>query len=153
MFRKAALPLIVALGCAHPSALAGPPAPLVGDLAQVEVTSLEAPERSTIISNPSAVAAIATSWAFAEQGWACAEGRELLPLYRIELRGATKSVYWLGANSHPPRFPCYRLCTGWWVAPSTEAGELDTTLYKGLPRSVYFRLLQDLELPARVADS
>ncbi len=134
--------------CAHAS-IEGPPAPQVENVSRVVVTSIKKPDLHTITDSPEAVSGIVSSWAFAQSGWQPVEGREFLPLYKIEFESAarTRLVYWLGANSHPPRFPCYSFCTGWWVAPSTATGSLDPTRYKGLADAVSFPLFRYLELP------
>lgn len=96
-----------------------------------------------------AASSIASSSALSEYGWVAAQGRPLEPLYRLDLMDGTETVgvYWLGTNAHPPRFPCYALCSGWWVGGSAASGELDATRYKGLVSSEYYDLLNDLSLP------
>ena len=91
---------------------------------------------------------IASSWALSEYGWVEARGRTLEPIYRLEFVSGTDivAVYWLGTNAHPPRFPCYAICSGWWIGASTATGELDTTRYKGLTSTHYFHLLGDLRV-------
>jgi hypothetical protein len=116
---------------------------------RITVTALDQPVAApAIVSERNAIAAIASSWAFSQHGWSPAEGRELLPRYRIELEGEgmPPAVYWLGTNSYPPRFPCYSWCTGWWVSPSLPSGELDASRYKGLPDAVALPLFRHLPL-------
>jgi hypothetical protein len=98
---------------------------------------------------PAAVEAIAASAAFARDGWVDAGGAPLAPRYRIDLLGddGARASYWLGAGPHPPRLLCRGLCSEWWIAPSSAAREIDATLYKELPESVYGPLLESLDLP------
>jgi hypothetical protein len=90
-----------------------------------------------------------SSYAFSEQGWVASQGRSLEPMYRLAFVNGTKvvAVYWLGANSYPAEFPCYSLCSGWWVSSSAAGGALDRTRYKGLTSSTYLYLLRDLQVP------
>jgi hypothetical protein len=99
-----------------------------------------------VIDDATKVLAIARSCALSEVGWSSSRSRELLPQYRVDLvrREGGPITYWLGTNAHPPRFPCYALCSGWWIASSTASGVIDASRYKGLPDSVYPYLLQDL---------
>jgi hypothetical protein len=143
------LPLM-ALACSH-ATVAGPVAPAARAITRITVTALDEPAAApAIAADREAITAIASSWAFSQDGWTPAEGRELLPLYRIDFQGEAgpPAVYWLGANSHPPRFPCYSLCTGWWVAPSLASGKLDASRYKGLADGVAFPLFRHLPMPA-----
>ena len=148
--RIAALSLLTALSaCASPLAVEGPaplPPPSVW---AVRITPLP-PDAGPVesIVAPTAVEAIAGSAAFARDGWVAARGAPLSPRYRIDLLGddGSRASYWLGAGSHPPRLLCHALCSDWWIAPSNPAREIDATLYKGLPESVYQPLLESLDL-------
>jgi hypothetical protein len=95
------------------------------------------------------VTAIVNSRAFANASWQAAEGRDLIPQYRIEfLRdGSTEAAYYLGSNSYPPRFPCYSFCSGWWLGSEAPGEVFNQALYLGLPDSVYLPLLRDLDIP------
>jgi len=140
--------LLAASACSHVD-LAGPAFPAARTITRVTVTALDRPSPApAIVSDRSAIAVIASSWAFSQHGWSPAEGRELLPLYRIDFEGGAEppAVYWLGTNSYPPRFPCYSLCSGWWVSPSLPSGELDASRYKGLADAVAFPLFRHLPL-------
>jgi hypothetical protein len=140
----------MAWACSHAS-VEGPVAPAAPAITRIAVTTIDEPAAApAIVTDRDAIAAIASSWAFSQPGWTPAEGRELLPLYRIEFHrdAAPPAVYWLGTNAHPPRFPCYSLCSGWWVAPSLASGGLDASRYKGLADGVAFPLFQRLPLPA-----
>jgi hypothetical protein len=98
------------------------------------------------VDDPEKVRAIARSWAISPSGWVESRGRRLIPAYRIELRDSAeiRATYWLGTNANPPRFPCYALCSGWWIAGSDSAGSIDASRFKGLPDAVYFYFLFDL---------
>jgi hypothetical protein len=139
---------LVAAACTHPI-----PGPVPPDSVQVREVRVEAlPPRPGIqrsISDPDTLGSIARSYAISSRGWVSSRGRELEPLYRIEIleHEGSRTAYWLGANSHPPRFPCYALCSGWWVAPSTEVGTIDASRYKDLPDSVSPDFLTDLGIP------
>lgn len=143
--------LLIVPACSR-VALPGPVSPATRPIARITVTALERPNPSSAtVTDPRAIDAIRSSWAFSQHGWSPAEGRELLPLYRIEFHedAAPPAVYWLGANAHPPRFPCYSACTGTWVSPSLPSGGIDTSRYKGLADGVAFPLFRHLPLPAR----
>jgi hypothetical protein len=136
---------LVAVSCSYPTL--GPPPPTSPPVQEVRVEALPpAPPSAQIVSDPAKVRSIARSYAVSANGWVESHGRELLPLYRIDFvaQGELRATYWLGTNSHPPRFPCYSFCSGWWVAPSNATGAIDTSRYKGLPDSVYFYFLADL---------
>ena len=148
--RIAALSLLTALSaCVTPAAVEGPtplPPPRVW---AVRVTPLP-PEAGPVesIVGPTEVKAIAGSAAFARDGWVAARGTPLAPRYRIDLLGddGTRASYWLGAGPRPPRLFCRGLCSDWWIAPSNPTREIDASLYKGLPESVYAPLLESLDL-------
>lgn len=129
----------------------GPTPPKPEAITRVTITGVNAqpPNERAVVRDRHAIFMIASSSAFSQSGWSPAETRELFPLYRIELQGASGplAVYWLGTNSHPPRFPCYSLCSGFWVSPSLVSGEIDTSRYKGLADTVAFPLFQHLPLP------
>lgn len=135
-------------GCTTTPPLLGPTPPQPSDVSSVRVISI-APAQGEPYSISDRVASIVSSYAFSEQGWTPSKGRVLAPLYRLDFLEGAKvvAVYWLGANSHPPEFPCYSLCSGWWVGSSTSAGALDSTRYKGLTSSTYLYLLPDLRVP------
>jgi hypothetical protein len=140
--------LVTPAACAHVN-LPGPVTPAARAVTRVTVAAVEQPAAApAIVSDGRAITAIASSWAFSQPGWSPANGRELLPLYRIEFEGEGQrhAVYWLGTNAHPPRFPCYSWCSGWWVAPSLPSGELDASRYKGLADTVAFPLFRHLPL-------
>jgi len=125
------------------------PKPPGRDVAEVRIQELAGgAEGARSITDPETLRAIADSYAMSAEDWA--ESRsERVPLYRIDVvaRDGARSTYWLGANSHPARFPCYAFCSGWWLAPSDDAGALDATRYKGLPDSVEHYFLRDLDIP------
>jgi hypothetical protein len=138
---------LLASGCVIRDALPGPAPPAAGQVAEVRVTSMppaDAPSR--IISDPERVRSIAQSHNISSDGWWQARGRELLPLYRIDLVGKDGSLatYWLGTNNHPARFPCYAICSGWWISPSTADGKIDETRYRGMTSTMYFSFLHAL---------
>jgi len=128
----------------------GPTPPAVPTISSVVVTSLEsAGQESRVLNHPVRVKRILSSYAFSPRGWSRTGSRRLLPIYRLDLHTDTgvAAVYWLGTNSYPPRFPCYALCSGWWLAASSLSGDLEPTRYKPLPDSVYLPLTRDLEIP------
>lgn len=86
------------------------------------------------LADPALVRAIVRGWPLAPDGWSPRRGRPLVPLFVIEvsLRDRSKETFWLGRHSNPPRFPCYSLCSGSWVAPSTENGRIDHSRWKGV---------------------
>lgn len=125
----------------------GPLPPDPANLSAVRVTPIAPAEGEPYeVAGATSVASIR---ALSESGWVAAGGRRLAPLYRLDLMDGAQivAVYWLGTNAHPPQFPCYRLCSGWWIGGSTTAGEFDTTRYKGLTSVHYVYLLADLRVP------
>jgi hypothetical protein len=144
------LALLVAFAACTVGTVAGPSPPAIPTISSVVVMPLESGEgRSRTISDPAKIHAVLSSYAFSQNGWIRADAWRIVPLYRIDFRTTDRgaAVYWLGSNSHPPAFPCYALCTGWWVAASGPAGDLDRTRYKPLPDAVSPFLLRDLDLP------
>jgi hypothetical protein len=149
--RIAALGLVTALSaCASPPGREGPvplPPPSVWAVRITPLPPAAGPVESIVA--PTAVEAIAGSAAFARDGWVAAGGAPLAPRYRIDLLGddGARASYWLGAGPQAPRLLCRGVCAEWWIAPSNPAREIDATLYKGLPESVYGPLLESLDLP------
>ena len=150
MRRSSSVLLIALVACVGGPGIEGPPAPQAAVVTEVRVTATEDPSRAEVVRDAESIAAIARSWAFASSGWWPSEGRELVPHYRIEFRGSSgaRAIYWMGYNSDPPRFPCYSLCTGVWVAPSLASGDPDVSRYKGLADTVSFSLFRHLKLPS-----
>ncbi|HAR42260.1 MAG TPA: hypothetical protein DCS07_06465 [Bdellovibrionales bacterium] len=136
------------VGCTATTPMLGPSPPHPSEVSSIRVVPIT-PAEGAPYDISDRVASIVSSYAFSEQGWTPSKGRVLAPLYRLDfIKGPkTVAVYWLGTNSHPPEFPCYSLCSGWWVGSSTAAGALDSTRYKGLTSSTYLYLLRDLERP------
>lgn len=137
-------------GCTQLVSVEGPPPPASPTISSVVVTPLETEGKNPkALTDRARVQEILSSYAFSKDGWVRPGARRLVPLYRIDLRSDEDMafVYWLGANSHPPQFPCYALCTGWWLAASGPSGDLDVTRYKLLPESVSLSLLRDLQVP------
>ena len=149
--QRGSLGLLVAIAaCALVVPVEGPSPPATPTISRIVITSVESGERkSRAIGDPARIRAILASYAFSMNGWIQTDARRLVPVYRIDFHSEERvaSVYWLGTNSHPPEFPCYALCTGWWLAASGPSGDLDRTRYKLLPESVSLFLLRDLELP------
>ena len=114
---------------------------------EVQVKALRPePPFAHSVNDPGKVRSIVNSGALSSAGWVESRGRELLPLYRLDLLGdnGLQATYWLGTNAYPGLFPCYSLCTGWWVASSRADGTLDDSRHKGLTSSTYFYFLADL---------
>ena len=148
--RRGLMGLVVAIAaCAQLAFVEGPSRPDVAAISSIVITALESDEQKPrAVNDPTKVQAILSSPAFSKAGWVRAGGRQLVPLYRIDLRArqGVAAVYWLGTNSHPPEFPCYALCSGWWLAASGPSGDLDHTRYKQLPDSASLLLVRDLGL-------
>lgn len=146
----AALRLVVFLTACGSSgnAIRGPGLPSADSIVEVELQGLST-EHADVrdISDPKIVRGIAESAAISSDGW-LEDSSERQPLYRIAfvLRDGNSIVYWLGANSHPARFPCYSLCSGWWLAAS-RGHSMDDTRYKPLAESLYMPFLAKLGLP------
>jgi hypothetical protein len=141
---------VAILGCARAGLVEGPSPPDIAIVTSIVITPLDGVAReSRTFDDPARIRAILLSQAFAQQGWSPVGTRNLEPLYRIEfrVRGQGVFVYLLGSNSYPPRFPCYALCTGWWLEVTRQSEHLGPR-YKPLPEVVYFPLLRDLEIPA-----
>ena len=142
--------VVAAVGCVHRAVEPGPPPPTAERIVEVRVTSLPpADPLGKSISDQGKIRSIANSGALSQEGWWEARGRRLLPLYRIDFvdQAGARLTYWLGTNSYPASFPCYAICSGWWIAPSSESGALDDTRYRGLTSATYFYFLHDLEIP------
>lgn len=153
----ALISLFSVIACAHPTSISGPAPPSAPQVVEVRIVSLPPVSACTqIIHEPSTIASIVESNAFATKWWKT-DGHpyredDLLPLYRVEfaLREGEAATYWLGANSYPGRFPCYSFCSGWWAAPSSADGSIDLGRVKGLAETTYFRLHHDLNIPCRL---
>ena len=142
--------ILAAAGCVHLADEPGPPAPNAERTVAVQVTSLPPAEPlNKSISDQARIGSIAKSYAVSESGWWEARGHKLLPLYRIDFveQDGSRVTYWLGTNSYPGSFPCYAICSGWWVAPSSADGAIDDSRFKGLTSITYFDFLHDLEIP------
>jgi hypothetical protein len=138
-----------AVGCS-PAVVSGPPRLNASQVTEVRVTELGPVTREPRrITDAPTVSSIARSGAFLRRDWWAASERNLVPLYRIEFfhEDAIEATYFLGTNSHPLRFPCYWLCSGWWLGVAQTGGSFDTTRYLGLPESYYLPLGRDLQIP------
>jgi len=113
------------------------------------VSDFAAPSRGEVrITDEPKVASIVNVTAYKFYRWRASDLRRV-PVYRVELlEGDTpRAIYYLGANSYPPRFPCYSFCSGWWLGTSQEDGSFDSTRYVGLAETQYVYLLNDLDIP------
>jgi hypothetical protein len=143
-------PVICALmlsACAIRDARPTAPPPAADAVVEIRVTSIPpAIAMSRTVSDPEKIRSVAGSGAVSAGGWWQARGRELLPLYRIDLvvKDGGVATYWLGTNSYPARFPCFAICTGWWLAPSTTDGQMDTTKFRGMTSATYLSFLANL---------
>jgi hypothetical protein len=130
-------------GCSY-TWVDGPSRPLIRSVSSVSVTDLES-SKTKEITDPVQIESALASWAFSPE-W-MSEDTFRIPVYRVDLHaGGETSTYWLGTNSNPPRFPCYSLCSGWWIAPSTASGDIHPSLYKGLTSAVYLYLFDALDI-------
>lgn len=143
----AVVALVGIAGCGPRESVPGPLPPDPSAVSVIRVTPI-APAEGAPYEVSERVSSIASSAAFSEYGWVAARGRDLEPLYRLDFLDGmrTVAVYWLGANSHPPEFPCYSFCSGWWIGASTATGTLDPTRYTGLTSGLYLPLVSDLRL-------
>jgi len=150
-FAPIGLALIAALlvaSCVQPGIL-GPAPPVTNSIVEIRVTHLE-PTSPLVhsIDDRQKIDAVINSYAMASQGWSESGRRELPPTYRIDFvdQSGRRATYWLGANSDLGIFPCYAICSGWWIAPSDAAGTIDSTRYKGLTSAISLYLFKDLGL-------
>jgi hypothetical protein len=143
--------LIAALltaSCMH-SSIPGPAPPAAESIVEIRVTNLDsAPPRSHSVSERKQIEGVANSYALASYGWSKSGRSELPASYRIDLldQDGKQVTYWLGPNSALGTFPCYAICSGWWIAPSSDTGELESSRYKGLTSTTYFNLFGNLDL-------
>lgn len=149
LFRQihAILVLASVIGCAT-AEIEGPPRPVASEVSSIRVVRIAPPAVVASQDAPERIRSIVSSYSFSQDGWMAAHDRVFNPYYRIDfLKGSEiLAVYWLGSNADPPQFPCYSLCSGSWIAPSTDTGRLDDTRYKGLADTVNFNLFRDLGL-------
>ena len=142
----------VSLACyAEPAS--APSQPDLSHVSAIHVTALVpefgAPDRrERQITDESTVSSVASGTAFRLSRWLSSR-RQLVPVYRIEFLDGdtTQATYYLGANSYPPRFPCYAFCSGWWLGTAREDGTFDSTRYVGLTSTQYWPLVTDLGIP------
>ena len=138
---------LVLSACVIRDALPTAPPPAADGVIEIRVTSLPPAEAmSRTIRDPEKIRSLAESAAISADGWWRARGRELLPLYRIDLvsKDGGMETWWLGTNSYPARFPCYAMCSGWWLSPSVAEGRIDATRYRGMRSATYLQFLGDL---------
>lgn len=134
-------------GCAIHDALPTAPPPAADEIIEIRVTSIPpADATSRTISDPDKINTLAGSGPVSANGWWQARGRELLPLYRIDFvrKDGSLATWWLGTNNYPARFPCYAICSGWWLSPSGADGQIDATRYRGMTSATYFHFLREL---------
>ena len=142
--------MVTSLHCVAASSAAPPPELKASQVTVIRVTVLYPTVGETRhIIEPSVVLSIARSSAFAARAWQAAEGRDLVPMYRLEFLhdDTVAATYYLGTNSNPPRFPCYWFCSGWWLGAAAADGSLDPTRYLGLSENMYLPLTSDLDVP------
>lgn len=139
--------LVAVAGC-MPVWVEGPKLP-DSRVIEIVTTSLFGHGEPLSTQNPETINEVLSSDALNQSGWERNEGRTLIPLYRIEMRADSGLVYvyYLGANSYPPRFPCYSLCSGWWFGASTSDGAFDPTRFKRLADMLFISFPRSLQLP------
>lgn len=78
---------------------------------------------------------------FSGSNWEANE-KNLPASHKITLTyNGQKHTYWLGAISDLKVFPCYKLCSGFWLAPTGPEGQIDNSKIRTLATSIeMFRL-------------
>jgi hypothetical protein len=132
--------------CVQPSVL-GPAPPVAGSIVEIRVTDLKStPSKVRSIDDRQKIASLINSYAVGPNGWIESGRRELPATYRVDFinQGGLQATYWLGLNGDLGIFPCYAICSGWWIAPSSAAGTIDSSRYKGLTSTMSLYLFNDL---------
>jgi len=83
---------------------------------------------------------------FSKYNWKINNRRKFTPSYKVIITTHDNSHinYWLGANSDLNEFPCYRLCSGWWVISSDNGNKMNGNIYKSLSASIDMFLVAEL---------
>lgn len=140
---RSCAPFLLLAACATAPTQAVPPIERSA-VTRIEVVYIrDTVKTEHVIEQPARIQRILSSWAFARDGWEVAS-EKIAPHYRIDLMAGETVLrsYLLGVNNDPPRFPCYELCTGWWVGFDDQ--RTSTVVKKGLADNAWFGLSQDL---------
>ena len=142
--------MLTSVHCAAPTPTPGPPPPIESRVTSIRVTKLiAATRRPWQVTDRSVVSEVTRSPAFTAGIWHSASRRELIPQYQVEFfhDNTAESIYFLGTNSYPPKFPCYSFCSGWWLGAARPDGSFDPSRYSAIPDTRYIPLLDALDLP------
>ena len=130
-------------GCVKPTYIEGPEL-IVGSIEKVTIESLENRTKTNVIKDKDSIKKV--EYLFSKYRWQKNNGRKFIPSYKFIIITKDRKLvnYWLGANSSLNEFPCYKLCSGWWVIPSDVENKPNGKIYKSLSASSQMALVADL---------
>lgn len=134
------LPICFITSCGS-NYIIGPIPPKNYNIEKAIVEQLEDKKNIKVITNKDDL--LSVSFLLSEEGWENSN-RSLVPRYKLTVYESNKreAIYWIGLWSYPPTFPCYSLCSGYWLAASDEGNKIDTSKYKNLASSSHmYRLV------------
>jgi hypothetical protein len=126
---------ILLTSCSPAPTIEGPGIDAEATIVKIIVEPLNPRSGSTVVwSEPDSFRL--AHYLFSRKGWEKSD-RRLIPHYRIQIftQAAGPITYWIGTFSDPPRFPCYQLCSGYWLASSSSDGQMDRSLFRVLASS------------------
>ena len=130
-------------GCQKTSYIEGPELS-EGSIQSVTIRSLEDDAAPIIIKDLSLLKK--SEYLFSKYNWRNNTDKEFTPLYKFTITTSEgKHInYWLGSNSDLDIFPCYKLCSGWWLISSDIENKPNRKIYKSLSASSHTFLVAEL---------
>lgn len=134
---------LILAGCQKDTYLEGPELN-EGSIQNLTIESLENGAKSGVIEDQELI--IKVEHLFSKYSWKINHSRKFTPSYKITITTHDNNHinYWLGANSDLNEFPCYRLCSGWWVISSDNENKMNGNIYKSLSASIEMYLVAEL---------
>ena len=134
---------LILSGCQNNAYIEGPEL-IEGSIQHLTIESLEDGTKSAVIKDQDSIKKV--EYLFSKYNWKRNNGRKFTPSYKFIIITKDKKQidYWLGANSDLNEFPCYKLCSGWWVISSDIENKPNGKTYKSLSASSQMFLVAEL---------
>lgn len=128
--------ILILCGCTHTNWIEGPQIFIPEDIDKITIISLNNKDNTTFtVSEHNEIQEITAI--FSQYNWQVNEDIQFKPHLKIVLfnKSAETKVYWLGLYSDQSLFPCYALCSGYWLMASDSNGNVNSEIYKTLATS------------------
>ncbi|MDH5179442.1 MAG: hypothetical protein OEZ39_02075 [Gammaproteobacteria bacterium] len=126
--------ILILSGCQNNTYIEGPEL-IEGNIRNLTIESLENGANSAVIKDHASIKTV--EYLFSKYRWERNNGRKLTPSYKFTIitKDDKQINYWVGAYSDLNEFPCYRLCSGWWVIASDNENKMNGNIYKSISNS------------------